>query len=100
MGRILTSGSLSVWVEREAERWLVHVAGELEMSNVDLLDGELRRLEGGALPVVIDLSRLEFIDTTGLALLVKCLPGRIQVTGASGQVRDVLRTSGAGPAFA
>jgi len=100
MGRILSSGSLSIWVEREVEQWLVHVAGELDVSNVDLLDAELRRLDGGALPVVLDLSRLEFIDRTGLALLVKDLPGQFQMRGASGQVRDVLRTRGAGLAFA
>ena len=60
-------------VETEDRNGLVHVAlkGELDLSTVAKVQDELRRVEANAPPVVVlDLSLLTFLDSTGLRCLV------------------------------
>ena len=60
-------------VETEDRNGLVHVAlkGELDLSTVAKVQDELRRVEESQPPVVVlDLSRLTFLDSTGLGVLV------------------------------
>ena len=60
-------------VETEDRNGLVHVAlkGELDLSTVGKVQDELRRVEADEPPVVVlDLSRLTFLDSTGLRCLV------------------------------
>ena len=60
-------------VETEDRNGLVHVAlkGELDLSTVAKVQDELRRVEADEPPVVVlDLSRLTFLDSTGLRCLV------------------------------
>jgi anti-sigma B factor antagonist len=53
-------------------RVLVRLAGELDMSTVPILDEHLREaLAAGGRRLVVDLRGLEFIDSTGLTLLVR-----------------------------
>ena len=57
---------------REQEN-AVHLAliGELDLSTVEKVEEELRRVEdGGAKTVVLDLSSLSFLDSTGLRTIV------------------------------
>lgn len=60
-------------VSTEDRDGLVHVAlkGELDLSTVAKVQDELRRVEDNEPPVVVlDLSRLTFLDSTGLRCLV------------------------------
>jgi anti-sigma B factor antagonist len=59
-------------VESEEGNGLVRVAlrGELDLSTVGKLEDELRRVEGRAPLVVLDLSGLSFLDSTGLRCVV------------------------------
>lgn len=60
-------------VESEERDGLVHVAlrGELDLSTVGQVQDELRRVEALAPPlVVLDLSRLTFLDSSGLRCVV------------------------------
>jgi anti-sigma B factor antagonist len=60
-------------VKTEERDGLVHVAlvGELDLSTVAKVQEELRRVEAGAPPtVVVDLSKLTFLDSTGLRCIV------------------------------
>jgi anti-anti-sigma factor len=51
----------------------VEVDGEIDGSNAHALEDELIRLEreDGRSGIVLDLSRLEFIDSTGLAVILR-----------------------------
>lgn len=52
---------------------LVHVVlrGELDLSTVEKVEQELQRVEGDAPAIVaLDLSRLTFLDSSGLRLIV------------------------------
>jgi anti-sigma B factor antagonist len=60
-------------VSSEERDRLVHVAlvGELDLSTVAKLQDELVRVEAGSPPtVVVDLSKLTFLDSTGLRCIV------------------------------
>lgn len=49
----------------------VRLAGELDISNAWKVERELQRIEGGApKAVALDLRGLEFLDSTGLRLIV------------------------------
>ena len=48
------------------------LSGELELENVESFAAEITRMEDpGAVETVIDLSHLEFIDSSGMATLAK-----------------------------
>lgn len=78
------------------------VAGELDLATAPLLDEELTRAEDtDAAPLVVDLERVEFIDSTGLKVLLKhallssqngC---RLRLTRGSPQARRMFEISGA-----
>ena len=60
-------------VSSEDRNGLVHVAlaGELDLSTVAKVQEELRRVEANAPPtLVVDLSKLTFLDSTGLRCIV------------------------------
>jgi anti-sigma B factor antagonist len=60
-------------VRTEDRDGLVHMAlvGELDLSSVAKVQEELRRIEAGSPPtLVLDLSKLSFLDSTGLRCIV------------------------------
>lgn len=60
-------------VESEERDGLVHVGlkGELDLSTVGKVDDELKRVEATRPPVIVlDLSRLTFLDSTGLRTVI------------------------------
>ena len=64
-------GSLVVRSEREGEAHIIELIGELDLDGAPRLEEELRDAEAGdATSIVVDLGQLEFIDSTGLRLLV------------------------------
>ena len=72
--RDASTGLLAVGVFDDAGSRVIRVSGELDLSTVPSLEQELEaaleRPEGG---VVVDLSDLEFIDSTGIAVLVRAM---------------------------
>lgn len=60
---------LDVETEERDERVHVALKGELDLSTVGKVQDELRRAEKAPL-LVLDLSRLTFLDSTGLRALV------------------------------
>src|SRR4051812_50157648 len=59
-------------IRAEAEASMLELYGELELANAGTLERELRVLEESLAPktIIVDLSALAFIDTTGLSALV------------------------------
>ena len=46
------------------------LAGELDLVSAEVLERQVRKLRRGFDPVVLDLSRVDFVDSTGLRLLL------------------------------
>jgi anti-anti-sigma factor len=63
---------LTVEIERPSEGvTVVAVAGELDLSTVPGLEGQLLREVNGRGRVLVDLTRLSFVDSSGIGLLIK-----------------------------
>lgn len=79
---------------------IVRVSGELDMASSPLLAEELRRLTGdGEGSLVLDVSGLTFIDSTGLRVLIDAAgrlgsSGRLVLRNPTRQVLDVLEIAG------
>ena len=64
-------GTLTIRPTRENSIWKLFVEGELDLSNSDTLAEEIEKASaGGGDQVVLDIDGLDFIDSTGIALLV------------------------------
>jgi anti-sigma B factor antagonist len=87
-------GSLTLRSEREGDAHVIELIGELDLDGAPRLEEELRRVEAGdADSIVVDLGRLEFIDSTGIRLLVmaseRCSGGRFSLLRGPKQVHRV-----------
>jgi anti-anti-sigma factor len=64
-------GSLALRSERDGDTHVVELIGELDLDGAPRLEEELLRVEAGDAPaIIIDLAGLEFIDSTGIRLLL------------------------------
>lgn len=69
--REISDGTLRISLRSDESAQTLAVAGELDLANAGTLEAELQRVaEAGAGPIVVDLRELEFIDSTGIAVLV------------------------------
>ena len=69
--RIVDSERLFVRITRDGQMLTLAVHGEIDLANAGLLDAELEQAEQtDAEEIVLDLSGVEFIDSTGLQVLV------------------------------
>lgn len=82
---------------------MISVVGELDLDTAPALEGELRRARNGDDgSVLIDLSGCEFIDSSGLALIIAAWRDLERIEGVSlamccakDQVERLLRIAGA-----
>jgi anti-sigma B factor antagonist len=84
---------------------VVAVRGELDLGTAPQLEGPLEEAIGANEPLLIDLSECEFIDSTGIAMIVRAWQqlangdgdgsrGRVVICSANEQVRRVLEITG------
>ena len=84
-------GMLEIESRQQDEGWLVEVRGELDIATIETLTAELETR--APWPIVLDLSRVEFMDSTGIALLVRTA-GRLTVGPVSPCVDRLIRMCG------
>lgn len=88
---------LSVDVRDEPDATVLTVSGELDMASSPQLADALDRLQPTTRPLVLDLGGLEFIDLTGLHVLLEASQRaqqaglRLTVVNASQAVRRLLK---------
>jgi anti-anti-sigma factor len=97
----------SVQRSQSGEATVVRVAGELDLATSPELEHELAQaLAATSGPVIVDLRELEFIDSTGLRVLVKAHQQaekdgrRFGLAGGGTQVRRLLNLTGIGERLA
>ena len=89
-----------VSVEHAGSTAIVRLAGELDLATAPELTDVLHGLEPGCKRIILDLTGLDFIDSTGLRLAVMehdraSADGfEFVITGATGAVLKVLRLTG------
>jgi anti-anti-sigma factor len=72
LGSELVESSFQVQVRNADRGAVIVVSGELDLASAPTLEEELdRAAANGADLVIVDLRELEFIDSTGLGLLIK-----------------------------
>lgn len=96
---LLQDGLLTVSRVDEGAHVRLSLGGELDLSNVPTLEATLDVAIASEKKVLIDLDRLEFIDSTGLALIVRTLARRDAerfsfVPSKHDSVRRLLRMTG------
>ena len=98
--------TISLEIERSGEGAVVTVAGELEFGTAASLRTALIDLsQQGCDPLVVDLAGLEFIDSTGLSLLIQAKQRfesqgrRFALRRPTHRVLRVLETSGVADLF-
>ncbi len=78
---------------------MLRLFGELDVSSSAALEDELQRVSASSL-IVLDLQALEFIDSTGLGVLVKThqrmreAGDQLAVIEGNGQVKRLLELTG------
>jgi anti-anti-sigma factor len=94
-------GVLGIELEREDDTMVVSLSGEVDLFSAAALEDQLKRaVESGADRVIVDLSALHFIDSTGLRVLLKAALAsrqdscRLCFLRGGPQVERVLEVSG------
>jgi len=87
-------GSLALRSQREGEAHIIELIGELDLDGAPRLEEELRSVEASdAESIVVDLGQLEFIDSTGIRLIVMACErsedGRVSLLRGPKQVHRV-----------
>jgi anti-sigma B factor antagonist len=92
---------LQVSTREESGRTVVAATGEVDVYTAPTLDDELTRATAaGVTSLVVDLSGVDFLDSTGLSVLVKALErvrerdGRLDVVVTAERVAKVFRITG------
>lgn len=65
------NAEFQVEVRREGSAALIAISGELDLASGPRLEEELSSLDPDVSLVVVDLRRLEFMDSTGLSIIVR-----------------------------
>ncbi len=75
---------------------IVALRGEIDLGNADELGAEIGKHLGADTRVVFDLSGVEFMDTSGIALLLSVAnrSAAVSISKASTQVRRVIESAG------
>jgi anti-anti-sigma factor len=93
----LTPAPFKVLSEQREGVFVVQVEGELDMNTAAELERQLEGPLAAGSNLLIDLSRCEFIDSTGIALIVRAwqtLDDRFSICGICDQVKRVLDVTG------
>ena len=84
-------------IETPGEALVVELSGELDLAGLPAVDGAVAELlTRPAQPVVLDLGRLTFLDSSGVTLLVRLANhfGQVRTRAATRPVRRVIEVLG------
>jgi anti-sigma B factor antagonist len=94
---------LEIEVRPDGQHVDIVVCGEVDLSTVEVLRDCLEALDGQWRRVVVDLSGVPFMDSTGISEIVACRErvraggGSVALRDPTSNVRRVLEITGLGP---
>jgi anti-anti-sigma factor len=99
MAEVEENGSSNASVEcaQDTDPRLIHIRGEVDMSNVVTVETDLSgALSGHPSRVVFDLSELRFIDSSGIAVLLRAAEKTesLRLRNPSNVVQRILEATG------
>ena len=71
--REIADGTLLVRTEKNGGTQTIALCGELDLANASTAESALQGFLDAGIPIVVDMRELEFIDSTGIAMLVAAL---------------------------
>lgn len=87
--------------ERSADQYVIRLVGEMDLANVDEVRQALTAaIEGEDPAVIVDMSELEFIDSTGISMLLEAQAAsrrdsdRLAFRGVQAEVARTLKLTG------
>jgi len=86
--RHIADGTLEVQTAEEDGAHVIALRGELDLANAGTAESALEKALQDDADVIVDMRELEFIDSTGIALLVASLSG-----DGKSQIRFIPSTS-------
>lgn len=95
----VVNDGISVDVTKDEAKILVTVSGEIDLGSIGRLEDELDTVDASA-DVVLDCSRVDFIDSSGLRLLaqesrrIADAGGSLRLRNPSSSVRRVVEIAG------
>ena len=96
--RKIDAGVLKLESVREGDTHRLVLLGEFDIAGAEAYREEIERIEGaGAAKILIDMSSLEFMDSTGLRMLIETDmrsrqdSGRVRYTRPHGEVARLLQ---------
>lgn len=100
-GGALAPAEISVTTRAGQAGWIVAVRGEVDIAASPELRRQLERLTDDEEPIVVDVSEMSFIDSSGLGVLVEVLKrrreagaGPVTLRGMQEPVRRVFEITG------
>jgi anti-sigma B factor antagonist len=99
-GDLAMGEALTIEVRRERDHAIVAAAGEIDIATVAELRERLFELADSGQSIVVDLSQVNFVDSTGLGALVGAAKraaahgATLHVVGARPQIRQLFRVTG------
>ncbi|HEX7245146.1 MAG TPA: STAS domain-containing protein [Solirubrobacterales bacterium] len=69
----IADGTLLVRIEKNGDTEVIALCGELDLANAGTAEGALQGSLSAGRSVIVDMRELEFIDSTGIAMLVATL---------------------------
>jgi anti-sigma B factor antagonist len=96
------SSTATVSMVIDIHHGVVHAAGELDIGGAPVMRNAIRQVSGEAdSEIVIDLSRVSFMDSTGLRELLRATSDghRVILRRVPDQVRALLAMAGVEPLF-
>lgn len=92
---------LTLSTREVGDKSVVEAAGEVDVYTAPQLDEELTRIvESGTYALVVDLTNVDFLDSTGLGVLVKTLKrvrehgGSLAIVATADRITKVFRITG------
>ncbi|HKB31465.1 MAG TPA: STAS domain-containing protein [Streptosporangiaceae bacterium] len=98
---------LKVWSQSQDDQAIVTVSGEIDLYTAPRLQGELAAVLDGGRPVriVVDISGVEFCDSTGMNVLLSAMKrarehgGGLELARPRPAVRKILQVTGLDSVF-
>lgn len=78
------AGTLTVDVVAEGDVTVIHVTGEVDLATAPTLEDALTDVPSSDHPLIIDLSDVTFLDSSGLSVLVKARQRLERADGSNG----------------